>query len=178
MFDNDGVLSGWVRYLTDGTKKILKGSKSGIVGADAIRNLRTRKPVKVVFKTAGISDYLCLAGKISRLGLEADYYTFTNGAGEMEKPDKFEPLLRPALERNTVVVIQDNDEAGEAGALRWAEAIAGYAQAVYIKKLPEVIFDYPIKDLRDFFAMDDSLNENDTTFFQDLLYGMEVNNEN
>ena len=58
---------------------------------------------------------------IERLGLEADYYSFTNGAGEGELPGKFDALLRPALEGGTVGVIADNDEAGAAGALRWAE---------------------------------------------------------
>ena len=129
MFDNEGTLSGWVRYLKDGTKKNSFNSKSGIVGIDTIRNLQSRKPAKAVFKTAGVSDYLALQGMISRLGFGNDYYAFTNGAGESEKPDKFEPLLRQALEGKTVVVIQDNDEAGEAGALRWAESFAGYAQA-------------------------------------------------
>ena len=42
MFDNDGVMSGWVRYFQNGGKPKLIG-KSGIVGVDAIYNLRTAK---------------------------------------------------------------------------------------------------------------------------------------
>jgi len=171
MFDNSGVLSGWVRYFTDGGKKNSFGSKSGIVGTDAIYNLRTAKQVKVVFKTAGVSDYLVLSGMIARLGLDPDYYAFTNGAGENENPDKFDALLRPALEGKTVGIIQDNDvpkdgerfTPGELGAQKWATAIAEYAANVRIIKLPPVVFDCEVKDLRDFFATDG-------TGFTDLLF--------
>ena len=162
MFGTDGVLSGWVRYFQSGGKPKLIG-KSGIVGVDAIYNLRTAKQVKIVFKTAGVSDYLVLSGMIERLGLADDYYAFTNGAGEGELPGKFEPLLRPALTGLAVGVIADNDEAGESGALRWAKALAEYAANVRIVYLPPVVFDCPVKDLRDFLAIDG-------TIFQDLLF--------
>jgi hypothetical protein len=162
MFDHAGVLSGHVRYFQTGGKPKLIG-KSGIVGQDAIYNLRVAKQAKIIFKTAGVSDYLVLSGIIARLGLEADYYCFTNGAGENELPDKFEPLLKPALAGLSVGVIQDNDEVGEKGALRWGESIAEYAADVRIIKLPPVIFDCPVKDLRDFFAI------NGTTF-TDLVF--------
>jgi hypothetical protein len=154
---------GWVRYFTDGSKKNSTGSKSGIVGIDAIYNLRISKQAKIIFKTAGVSDYLALSGMIDRLGLENDYYAFTNGAGESELPGKFEPLLRPALTGRSVGVIQDNDEAGATGALRWAESIAEYAADVRIVRLPPVVFDCPVKDLRDFF-------NTDGTTFTDLLF--------
>jgi len=163
MFSNDGVLSGYVQYMTDSSKKTALGSKSGIVGADAIYNLRTAKQVKIVFKTAGVSDYLILSGLIARLGLEADYYCFTNGCGENELPDKFEPLLRPALTGLSVGVVQDNDEAGATGALRWAESIAEYASNVQIIRLPKTVFDCTVKDLRDFLSIDG-------TTFTDVLF--------
>jgi len=153
MYGVDYILSGWCCYCTCGLKKLAMGSKSGIVGNDAIFNVRTAKQAKVVFKTAGVSDYLVLSGTIERLGVESDYYAFTNGAGEGEEPGKFEALLRPALTGLSVGVIQDNDEAGESGALRWAESIAEYAADVRIVRLPSVIFDCPVKDLRDFFAI-------------------------
>jgi hypothetical protein len=60
IFDNDGVTSGWVRYFTDGSKTNSKGSTSGIVGIDSIFNLRTAKSAKIIFKTAGVSNYLAL----------------------------------------------------------------------------------------------------------------------
>jgi hypothetical protein len=163
MFDNDGVTSGWVRFFTDGSKKNSFGSTSGVVGVDAIFNLRTAKSARIIFKTAGVSDFLVLSGAIERLGLEADYYAFTNGAGEGEHPDKFEPLLRPALTGQSVGVIQDNDEAGTKGAQRWAESLAEYAADVRIIRLPLVVFDCPTKDLRDFFSTDG-------TAFSDLLF--------
>ena len=71
--------------------------------------------------------------------------------------------MRPALTGKSVGVIQDNDEAGESGALRWAESIAEYAADVRIVRLPPIIFDCPVKDLRDFFATDG-------TTFTDLLF--------
>ena len=135
MFDNDGTLSGWVRYFMEGGKPKLLG-KSGIVGIDAIYNLRTARSAKTVFKCAGVSDYLVASGRIARLGLESDYYCFTNGAGEMENPEKFEPLLRPALTGQKVGVIQDNDEAGAKGAQKWAEHFTEYAADVRIIRLP------------------------------------------
>ena len=91
---------------------------------------------------------------IERLGLADDYYAFTNGAGENELPGKFDPILRPALEGGAVGVIADNDEAGENGAQRWAEHLSTYAADVRIIRLPEIIFDCDVKDLRDFFAID------------------------
>ena len=163
MFDCASVLSGWVRYTTGGKKKISEGAKSGIVGIDAIYNLRIAKQAKIVFKTAGVSDYLILSGRIAALGLENDYYAFTNGAGENELPDKFDALLRPALTGQAVGVIQDNDEPGETGALRWAEHIAEYAADVRVIRLPNIVFDCEVKDLRDFLAIDG-------TTFTDLLF--------
>jgi hypothetical protein len=163
MFDCASVLSGWVRYTTGGKKKISEGAKSGIVGIDAIYNLRIAKQAKIVFKTAGVSDYLILSGRIAALGLENDYYAFTNGAGENELPGKFDALLIPALTGQVVRVIQDNDSPGEAGALRWAEHFAEYAADVRIVGLPPVIFDCDVKDLRDFF-------NTDGTAFEDLLF--------
>jgi hypothetical protein len=134
MFDNDGVTSGWVRYFRRGGKPKLIG-KSGIVGVDAIYNLRTAKSARIVFKTAGVSDYLVLSGVIAALDLEAYYYAFTNGAGENEKPDKFEPLLRPALTWQAVGIIADNDDVGTQGALRWAEHFSEYAADVRIVRV-------------------------------------------
>ena len=63
MFDTDGIESGWVRYFIDGGKPKLLG-KNGIVGVDAIYNLRIVKQARIVFKTAGVSDYLVLSGTI------------------------------------------------------------------------------------------------------------------
>ena len=163
MFGIDGVRSGWVRYFQDGSKKNSLGSKSGIVGTDAIYNLRIAKQAKIVYKTAGVSDYLVLSGRIAALGLENDYYAFTNGSGENELPGKFDALLIPALTGQVVRVIQDNDSPGEAGALRWAEHFAEYAADVRIVGLPPVIFDCDVKDLRDFF-------NTDGTAFEDLLF--------
>jgi len=162
MFDINGIESGWVRYFIDGGKPKLLG-KSGIVGVDAIYNLRVAQQVKIVFLTAGVSDYLVLSGVIERLGLDSDYYAFTNGAGEGERLEKFEALLRPALTGLSVGIIQDNDEVGAKHARQRAEVIAKYAADVRIVKLPPVIFDCPVKDLRDFLSIDG-------TTFTDLLF--------
>jgi hypothetical protein len=165
MFDTAGVVSGWVRYFQNGGKPKLLG-RSGIVGTDAIYNLRVAKQAKIVFLTAGVSDFLALSGTIERLGLENDYYAFTNGAGEGEKLEKFEPLLRPALTGQVVGVIQDNDEDASKGATfarQRAEVIAKYATDVWIIQLPSVVFDNRIKDIRDFF-------NTDGTTFTDLLF--------
>jgi len=166
MFDYKGTRIGWVQYFADGRKQTLKGDNRGIpavVGVDTIFNLRTAKSAKIIFKTAGVSDYLVLSGVIDRLGLADDFYCFTNSNGESEKPDKFEALLRPALTGKAVGVIQDNDSAGETGALRWAESIAEYAADVRIIRIPPVIFDSPVKDLRDFLSIDG-------TSFTDLFF--------
>jgi len=154
MFNCDGTLSGWVRYGTDGSKKNSFGSTSGIVGTLARDALLSKRKAKIWFKTAGVSDCLVLTQQIAEAGLDADYIAFTSGAGESESPEKFVAILRPALTGQTVGVIQDNDEAGAKGAQRWAEHIAGYAADVRIVGFPEVVFDCPVKDLRDYFATD------------------------
>jgi len=154
MFACDGVLSGWVRYGTDGSKKNSFGSTSGIVGTLARDALLSKRKAKIWFKTAGVSDCLVLTQQIFESGLDADYFAFTSGGGETENPDKFDPILRPALTGQAVGIAQDNDEAGAKGSQRWAEHIAKYAADVFILELPKVIFDCPVKDLRDFFAMD------------------------
>jgi hypothetical protein len=163
MFAVDGSLSGWVRYGVDGTKKISFGGTSGIVGTLALDALLRKQPAKIIFKTAGVSDYLALTQRIAATGLQSDYYAFTSGAGETESPDKFESILCPALTRRTVGVIQDNDETGAKGARRWAEHFAKYAADVCVIELPPVIFDCPVKDLRDFF-------NTDGTTLNDLLF--------
>ena len=159
MFDNDGELSGYVRYFIDGAKKNSAGSKSGIVGVEARDALLSKRPVRMVIKTAGVSDCLVMSKMITDNGLEADCYVFTNGAGEMENPDKFEPILRPALEGRAVMVIQDNDATGEEGAVKWATGLAGYAADVRIVRLPQEWNGKPIKDLRDFVAAANNSSE-------------------
>jgi lysophospholipase L1-like esterase len=163
MFACDGTQTGWVRYGTDGSKKNSFGSTSGIVGTLARDALLQRRPAKVVFRTAGVSDALMLTQLIAATGLADNYWCFTNGAGENERPDKFEPILRPALTGQTVGVIQDNDETGAEGAQRWAAHLAKYAADVCVIELPTVIFDCPVKDLRDFLATDG-------TTLNDLLF--------
>ena len=152
MFDNEGRESGYVRLFADGSKKNTAESKSGIVGIDARNALLSKYLAKKIFKCAGVSDYLVLSQLIAENGLEADYYGFTNACGETENPEKFEPILRPALEGQTVVVIQDNDTTGEAGAKKWAKHFAKYATDVRIVRPPQEWNGKPIKDLRDFVA--------------------------
>ena len=154
MFGNDGNISGYVRYHANGGKPMIsKGSKSGIVGVNAWDALWSKRQVgTAVIKCAGVSDYLTLSQLIVDCGLDADYYVFTNGAGEGENPSKFDPALRPALEGQSVFVIADNDDAGVAGAQKWAGHLATYADDVRILHPPRTWDDKPIKDLRDFVA--------------------------
>ena len=159
MFGNDGDVSGYVRYFMDGAKRNSAGSKSGIVGTEARDALLSKRPTKMVIKTAGVSDCLVMSKVIADNGLEANYYAFTNGAGEMENPEKFEPILRPALEGKTVMVLQDNDATGEEGAVKWAHGLAKYATDVRIVRLPQEWNGKPIKDFRDFVAAVDNTSE-------------------
>jgi hypothetical protein len=163
MFDVEGKESGYVRYYEDGGKpKISAGAKSGIVGIATWDALRSKRPAQIVFVTAGVSDCLVASELIAKAGLEADYYCFTNGAGEGEKLDKFDPLLRPALDGQAVCVIQDNDEVGKKAAMERARYFSQFAAEVRILSLPSERHDMPIKDLRDFVAIDGTLD--------DLLY--------
>ena len=165
MYANDGTLSGWVRYGRDNSKRLTPGSKSGIVGEDALDALLQKRSAKVVFKTAGVSDYLALTRVIAEAESEDDLYAFTNGAGEGEIPDKFESILRPALEDKTVVVIADNDDAGTKGAQKWAAFFAKFARSVRIIWLPEEVSGSPVKDLRDYIAR---LKDNDEDVMEAL----------
>jgi len=65
MYANDGTVSGWVLYGTDGSKRLETGCKSGIVGINAWDALMSKCPAKIVFKTAGVSDCLVLNGLIA-----------------------------------------------------------------------------------------------------------------
>lgn len=165
MFANDGQQTGWVRYGVDGSKKNSKGSKSGIVGTQARDALLGKQAAKIIFKTAGVSDYLILLQRIREAGLESDFYAFTTAAGEGESPAKFDPLLRLALQGKTVAVIQDNDEAGIAGANRWAGHLAKYAADVRIVSLPQTVFDCPVKDVRDFLSLNGTSVDDLVTLF-------------
>ena len=147
MYTCDGE-TGYIRYFTDGTKKNSLGAKSGIVGKNARDALLRKQPAKIVFKTAGVSDYLAISEVIDEAGLNDKYYAFTNGAGEVENPEKFDSILRPALEGKTVAVIADNDETGEKGAKRWALEFAKYAKNVRIVRLPKEMFGCPVRVLR------------------------------
>jgi hypothetical protein len=55
----------------------------------------------------------------------------------------------PSIKAN-VAVIADNDKAGSDGAKKWGEHLATFAADVRIIRLPENVFDCPVKDLRDF----------------------------
>ena len=150
VYDNDGNVSSHVRYYKRGGKPmLLKDSKSGIVGINAWDALRSKRQATMIFKTAGVSDSLIMSKTIAAVGLEDDYYAFTNGAGENENPEKFDSLLRPALEGQIVVVIADNDPAGEKGAKKWAGHMATYAKDVRIVHPPKEWNGESIKDLRD-----------------------------
>ena len=166
MFGNDGELSGYVRYYTNGGKPMnAAGSKSGIVGTDSIQNLLQKRQAKIVFLTAGVSDRLTLSGAIAKARLEDGYYAFTTGGGESEKFEKFDSLLRSALEGKTIAVIVDNDEAGEKGAQARGKYLAQFAADVRLVRLPSECTiqgnDVKIKDLRDFLSAGNT--------FEDLL---------
>jgi phage/plasmid primase-like uncharacterized protein len=63
VFGTKGDLSGYYRFGTDGSKKMSRGGKSGIAGVDARDALLLKREAKIIFKCAGISDYLILAGR-------------------------------------------------------------------------------------------------------------------
>ena len=160
IFDTLGNVSGYVRYYARGGRPMnSEGSKSGIVGQDSRDALLQKRQVKIVFKCAGTSDYLVMSRLIAESCFEADYYAFTNACGENENPGKFDPILCPALEGQTVAIIRDNDAAGEAGAKKWAKHLATYAADVRIICPPQEWNGTPIKDLRDFVAAMDNASD-------------------
>ena len=150
MYNTAGTLSGYVRFMADGSKKNSKGAKSGIVGTNTRDALLSKHKAKTWIKTAGVSDYLVLSALINEAGLGNDYIAFTNGAGEGENPEKFDTLLRPALTDQSIAVIADNDTAGDTGATKWGEYFARFAKDVRIIHLPTEKSDCTIKDMRDF----------------------------
>ena len=161
VFSTKGEISGYYRFGTDGSKKMSQGGKSGIAGVDARDALLTQREAKIIFKTAGISDYLVLSGLIADSNNKNNYYCFSNTCGELERPDKFAPILRPALEGKTVGIIADSDSAGAIGSQRWAEHLATFVSDVRIIRLPKRVDDCPVKDLRDFVSLGGT--------FQDIL---------
>jgi hypothetical protein len=83
---------------------------------------------------------------IAEVGLESNYYAFSNSCGETESPEKFAPLLYPALQDQSIAVIADNDPTGERAAQIWAEHFAEYPADARIVRIPSD----KGKDLRDF----------------------------
>ena len=159
VFSVKGDISGYYRFGTDGSKKMSQGGKSGIAGVDARDALLSKRDAKIIFKTAGISDYLVLSGLIADSDNQNYYFCFSNTCGELECPDKFDPLLRPALEGKTIGIIADSDSTGAIGSQRWAEHLATFASDVRIIRLPETVADCPVKDLRDFVSMGGTLHD-------------------
>ncbi|MDR0391462.1 MAG: DUF5906 domain-containing protein [Planctomycetaceae bacterium] len=162
-FSNTGQITGAVMFRADGEsfdnkKKILtqKDSIAGIVGKDAIENLLQKKQAHTIYLTAGVSDYLTLSDKIHSEKLENEYYCFTTSAGEGEKLGKYRELIIESISpTSTVVVIADNDKAGDNGAKQRAETLSSFGLHVKILKLPlylpKTADKEPIKDIRDFF---------------------------
>ena len=71
MFDCAGQQSGYVRYFTDGTKKNSYGSRRGIVGRDAIKNLQQK-----VEQIKGITDVYDFDSPITDLSVSFSFRYF------------------------------------------------------------------------------------------------------
>lgn len=82
-----------------------------------------------------------------RMGLPA--MTFLHGAGHIDQGaiDTLKALRVMGL--RTVVIVPQNDEAGQEGASRWAAALQGIGLAVGLLRLPDEIGGAHVKDLND-----------------------------
>ena len=159
-FDNAGERSGFVEYRSDGSKRNVTGTTCGIVGEDAIQNLLSKRRVEKIFKCAGVSDYLTMAGLIAQAGKVENCYCFTNGGGEGQRPSTFEVLLRPAIEGQTIIVIADNDVAGEKAAKKWANHFASYNDySIQTTDVRILRFPKEYKDLRSYIASGKTLDD-------------------
>lgn len=126
--DLDRKPTGWVMWhVTGGTlpnaegeeKKVLvtTGSKTGWIGVHALEHLPTAERI---WKVEGPSDLLALWAAIPE-DLRSRHLVLSNPFGSQEKPKA--AFLAPFAGR-AAAVLHDLDEAGQAGAVRWAKAIA------------------------------------------------------
>jgi len=118
------------------------GSKGGWMNRFGLANL---EQAETVWKVEGPGDMLALQSLIPRDRLHADI-VITNSGGGMEVP---RPEMLAPLAGKRVNVVGDLDQAGQAGARRWAEAIATVAESSNLVRLPGEIQEKHGVDLRD-----------------------------
>jgi hypothetical protein len=118
------------------------GSKMGWMNEWALRHLGT---AEMICKVEGLSDMLTLQTMIPPEKIKTDLIV-SNSGGTLETPS---PEKIAIFTGKQVIVVHDNDEPGQLGGQRWAEAIALVAKKVIHLTLPgEVTKDHG-RDLRD-----------------------------
>lgn len=125
----------------------LKGSKSGLIGRQAVESLLA-ETVEVVWKVEGVSDCLALDSLIPD-ELRGKHVVITNSAGAMERPKPAIASLFAGLE---VRVIHDADTPGQTGAAVWVQSLAVAGASVREVKLPYSVEEKHGKDLRDWIS--------------------------
>lgn len=124
------------RYLNNGSSKAdvkmlgLKGRQTMLYNAETLKGLKK-----------GDRVFIC-EGEFDAMILEQHGYRAVAVVGV----NNFKPEMTELFKGFEVVLAFDNDEAGQAGALKVAKLFEGIGQAVKIKKLPE-----EIKDITDYF---------------------------
>ena len=130
--------------------KLTYGSKPGLIGLHAVERIRSGEPIKVIWKTEGVSDMLALQSVIPE-GKRDTHLVVSNSNGTNEKPR----WQAEVLAKSHVVVVHDCDEPGQAGAAKWAGAIAARQDGdleTRVVQLPYEVTATKGKDLRDWIA--------------------------
>lgn len=128
-------------------KKVVGGKAEGIVGLHGMSRLLTPGLVEVVWKVEGLTDLLALQGMIPE-EIRDRHVVVTSGFGCGEDPRWMAAILAKA---GRVLIIGDQDEAGEAGARRWAKEVAQQKdEGATLVQLPYPMERKKGKDIRDF----------------------------
>lgn len=134
--------------------KSIEGSAAGWMNRYALANL---EQAAVVWKVEGPSDMLALQSVIPEAYLRS-HFVVTNSSGTLGLlSDDHLDLLAGKI----INVLHDADRDGQAGAHKWAEALAYVAAEVRLVQLPYEVTESHGKDLRDW------LNEGHT--YDELL---------
>lgn len=130
-------------------KKVLSGSKPGFIGQRAIEAMKNAGQVELIWKCEGLTDQAAKWAAIPE-HLRGSHVVISTANGSQENP-KWQADI---LSNFNTLMAHDADEPGQAGAEKWALAIAGRVADGKFTKV--VLPPYDIqpkkgKDFRDFY---------------------------
>lgn len=128
--------------------KTVAGSRSGLMGRDALAKLAADPQERLIWKVEGPSDMLALWSIMSPAERDRDLVVCNSGGAT----ENISPEIAALFIGHRVNVLHDADQAGEVGAAKWLAALAPLAAEVRQVRLPYEVKQDHGKDLRDWLA--------------------------